>query len=113
MLPTWLHTLLAPPRPPAPVCVPVARDASAFATAALRNETAAVQAAVEGSRNWALTRAARALGRFVARGDLARDAVEEALNGAGQAAGLTVRETAATVTSALNWSIRNNPHRAA
>lgn len=113
VLPTWLHTLLAPPRPPAPVCVPVARDASAFATAALRNETAAVQAAVEGSRNWALTRAARALGRFVARGDLARDAVEEALNGAGQAAGLTVRETAATVTSALNWSIRNNPHRAA
>ncbi|MFJ5799252.1 bifunctional DNA primase/polymerase [Streptomyces decoyicus] len=113
VLPDWLHMLLAPPRPAAPVAVPVARDASAFATAALRNETAAVQAAPEGSRNWALTRAARALGRFVARGDLGRDVVEEALNGAGQAAGLTARETAATVTSALNWSIRNNPQRAA
>lgn len=113
VLPDWLHVLLAPPRRPAPVNVPVARDVSAFATAALRNETAAVKAATEGSRNWTLTRAARALGRLVARGDLARDAVEEALNGAGQAVGLTAQETAATVTSALNWSIRNNPQRAA
>ncbi|MFJ5802534.1 bifunctional DNA primase/polymerase [Streptomyces decoyicus] len=113
VLPDWLHALLAPPRRTARVDLPVARDASAFATAALRNETAAVEGAVEGSRNWALTRAARALGRFVARGDLARDVVEEALNGAGQAAGLTAQETAATVTSALNWSIRNNPQQAA
>jgi hypothetical protein len=111
-LPEWLGEALTPPqrtmqaRP-----VAVAWDAPAYAAAALRNEFANVAAAPEGSRNQTLTRAARALGRLVAAGQLARGVVEEALKEAGQAVGLTERECTPVITSALNWSIANNPAR--
>jgi hypothetical protein len=49
---------------------------------------------------------ARALGRFVAWGEIARDVVEEAFQAAGEAAGLPPRECRATIRSALDWSIR-------
>ncbi|MEW9509043.1 bifunctional DNA primase/polymerase [Streptomyces bacillaris] len=113
-LPEWLYTLLAPRKSaqglmsaPAPV------RASRYAAAALKAETAAVAGAGEGVRNWTLVRAARALGRFIPSGDLARHEVEQALNSAGLRAGLREHECRATVASALNWSIANNPGRPA
>ncbi|MBO8194896.1 bifunctional DNA primase/polymerase [Streptomyces oryzae] len=109
-LPAWLRQWLAPtPSEPCSVRVNVPRNASAYASAALRNETANVATAPEGTRNAALTRAARALGRLVASGDLPRDQVEEALKQAGATAGLLPRECGPVITSALNWSIAHNP----
>lgn len=114
-LPDWLRDALTTAQRPARrfAASPVARDASRYALAALRNETANVAGASEGSRNWTLTRAARALGRLVASGDLARDVVEEALRQAGEAAGLRSRYCDGVITSALNWSIAHNPGQAA
>lgn len=113
-LPEWLHAHLTPRQPlrglttaPAPV------RASRYAAAALRAETAAVAGAGEGVRNWTLVRAARALGRFIPSGDLARSEVEAALNSAGLRAGLRENECRSAVASALNWSIANNPGRSA
>ncbi|WP_345699604.1 bifunctional DNA primase/polymerase [Kitasatospora terrestris] len=116
-LPGWLADLLAPPAS-RPVWQPVkprsgGGSGHGYAAAALLNETANVAAAGEGARNWTLTRAARALGRFVANGTLARAEVEDALKGAGEACGLPARDVTATITSALNWSIANNPRGAA
>ncbi|NJQ05497.1 bifunctional DNA primase/polymerase [Streptomyces lonarensis] len=108
-LPNWLLALLALPVRRTVASAPVPGRAPAYVAAAFRSETDAVATAPEGARNAALTRAARALGRFVAAGQLTRSEVEGALNGAGQHAGLTPSETRATVTSALNWSIANNP----
>ncbi|WP_030273453.1 bifunctional DNA primase/polymerase [Streptomyces sp. NRRL B-24484] len=112
-LPTWLAALLTPP-PPRPLWRPVNPSAGrgsghGYVAAALLNETANVAAAGEGARNWTLTRAARALGRFVADGRLTRAEVEDALKGAGEACGLPARDVTATITNALNWSIANNP----
>ncbi|MFD8483212.1 bifunctional DNA primase/polymerase [Kitasatospora sp. NPDC059673] len=110
-LPPWIARLLAPAQPAAvrPAVTIRARNGSAYAAAALRNETANVAGAAEGTRNWTLTRAARALGRLVADGRLTRAEVEDALKGAGEACGLPARDVAATITSALDWSIANNP----
>ncbi|WP_405195418.1 bifunctional DNA primase/polymerase [Streptomyces anulatus] len=113
-LPEWLYTPLTPrqsSRGLTVASVPV--RTSRYAAAALRAETAAVAGAGEGVRNWTLVRAARALGRFIPSGDLARSEVEAALNSAGLAAGLRENECHAAVTSALNWSIANNPGRPA
>lgn len=114
-LPAWLAALLTPPpRPPlAPAqAVRHVRDATAYVTAALRNETANVASAPSGARNAALTRAARALGRLIASGDLDRPGVEAALKQASAAAGLREHESAPTITHALNWSIAHNPQKA-
>lgn len=113
-LPEWLRALLAPRQSSrALVVAPVPGRASRYAAAALRAETAAVAGAGEGVRNWTLVRAARALGRFIPSGDLARHEVEQALNSAGLAAGLREHECRSAVASALNWSIANNPGRPA
>ncbi|MGW4038525.1 bifunctional DNA primase/polymerase [Streptomyces sp. NPDC004778] len=113
-LPEWLYALLTPRQPTRALMVaPAPVRASRYAAAALRAETAAVAGAGEGVRNWTLVRAARALGRFIPSGDLARHEVEQALNSAGLAAGLRENECRAAVTSALNWSIANNPGRPA
>ncbi|MDI2127797.1 bifunctional DNA primase/polymerase [Yinghuangia seranimata] len=113
-LPTWLGSLLRPaPVERRAVPTPSARSSSRYADAALRNETANVAGAQEGTRNATLVRAARALGRLVASGDLTRVEVEDALKGAASAAGLAERESAPAITSALNWSIANNPKAAA
>ncbi|MEU9199477.1 bifunctional DNA primase/polymerase [Streptomyces sp. NPDC048332] len=109
-LPEWLYTLLKPRQAlRALTAAPTPLRASRYAAAALKAERAAVAAAGEGVRNWTLVRAARALGRFVASGDLSRTEVEEALNWGGLAAGLRESECRAAITSALNWSIANNP----
>ncbi len=113
-LPEWLHALLTPRQPSRTLtAVPVPVRASRYAAAALRAETAAVAGAGEGVRNWTLVRAARALGRFIPSGDLARHEVEQALNSAGLRAGLRENECRAAVASALNWSIANNHGRPA
>lgn len=113
-LPEWLHALLTPRQPSrALMAAPAPVQASRYASAALKAETAAVAGAGEGVRNWTLVRAARALGRFIPSGDLARHEVEQALNSAGLRAGLHETECRAAITSALNWSIANNPGRPA
>ncbi|WP_346012269.1 bifunctional DNA primase/polymerase [Streptomyces sp. SID3343] len=113
-LPDWLLALLRP----APVVrrrvpTPIPRDTSAYAAAALRNETANVAGTAEGGRNAALVRAARALGRLVASGDLPRAVVEDALKEGAMGSGLTERESVPAITSALNWSIAHNSASAA
>ncbi|MEE1806415.1 bifunctional DNA primase/polymerase [Streptomyces sp. BE133] len=113
-LPDWLYTLLRPRQVPRGLmAVPSSSRASRYATAALRAETATVGSAPEGERDSTLLSAARALGRFVAWGDLPRSVVEEALQSAGECAGLSSRQCRSTVRSGLNWSIARNPQRRA
>ncbi|MDK9494689.1 bifunctional DNA primase/polymerase [Streptomyces katrae] len=113
-LPGWVHAKITePPRIRATPIYPLtdgpAGRRAAYATAALRNEEANVTGASDGTRNKVLVRAARALGRLVASGDLDRMVVEEALSRGAEAAGLKPYEYRSAITSALNWSIRNNP----
>lgn len=68
-------------------------------------------AAQVGERETKLFRAARALGRFVAWGDLPRHVVEQALQEGGEAAGLSASECRSTLRSALDWSIAHNQSR--
>ncbi|MFE4330283.1 bifunctional DNA primase/polymerase [Streptomyces sp. NPDC056831] len=111
-LPEWLYALLAPRQPSRGLmAVPSSSKASRYAAAALRAETATVRTAQEGERDSTLLSAARALGRFIAWGDLPRSAVEEALQEAGESAGLSSRQCRSTVRSGLNWSIARNPQR--
>ncbi|MEW1683024.1 bifunctional DNA primase/polymerase [Streptomyces sp. NPDC093594] len=112
-LPGWLKALLVPPHPVnrPPVAGAASGRQRPYVAAALARETAAVGAAREGQRNATLLRAGRALGRFVASGDLSRTVVENALQGAGESAGLTVAECRATLRSALDWSIAHNSTR--
>ncbi|MFF3062404.1 bifunctional DNA primase/polymerase [Streptomyces sp. NPDC057909] len=111
-LPDWLYALLVPRQPSRGLmAVPLSSKASRYAAAALRAETATVQAAREGERDCALLSAARALGRFIAWGDLPRSVVEEALQEAGESAGLSSRQCRSTVRSGLNWSIARNLQR--
>jgi hypothetical protein len=106
-LPEWLYTRLTARQVlRALTAAPVASRSSRRATAALDAETAAVAATTEGGRNARLLAGARALGRFVAWGEIPRDVVEEAFQGAGESAGLPPAECRATIRSALNWSIR-------
>ncbi|MYS24680.1 Bifunctional DNA primase/polymerase, N-terminal [Streptomyces sp. DvalAA-14] len=115
-LPEWLQTALtAPQKPVAATIRPVAtRDASRLATVVLERETAAVAMAVEGGRNAELLRAVRAVGRFVAWGDLDRATVEAAFQAGGETAGLPASECRATIRSALDYSIRTaRPREAA
>ncbi|WP_432073050.1 bifunctional DNA primase/polymerase [Streptomyces wuyuanensis] len=106
-LPEWLCALLTPRQSSRGLMVaPVAPRSSRCATAALNAETAAVATTTEGGRNARLLAGARAIGRFVAWGDLPRDVVEQAFQGAGELAGLPPAECRATIRSALNWSIR-------
>ncbi|MGW5738931.1 MULTISPECIES: bifunctional DNA primase/polymerase [Streptomyces] len=109
-LPNWLHALLQTPAAPpgtallAPRLVP--GTASRRASVALEREAAGVAGTGEGGRNQRLLAGARALGRFVAWGEIPRQVVEEAFQAAGEAAGLSASECTTTINSALNWSIR-------
>ncbi|MFE7387923.1 bifunctional DNA primase/polymerase [Streptomyces sp. NPDC057582] len=106
-LPAWLLVALTPgPQPAQPVRIHVPRCGNRAAEVALERETVAVAAAPEGDRNEQLLRSARAVGRFVAWGDLPRHGVEQAFQVAGESAGLSAAECRSTVRSALNWSIR-------
>ncbi|WP_411090051.1 bifunctional DNA primase/polymerase [Streptomyces sp. 061-3] len=106
-LPAWLLVALTPgPQPAQPVRIHVPRCGNRAAEVALERETVAVATAPEGDRNAQLLRSARAVGRFVAWGDLPRHEVEQAFQVAGESAGLSAAECRSTVRSALNWSIR-------
>ncbi|MCW8100586.1 bifunctional DNA primase/polymerase [Streptomyces tauricus] len=117
-LPSGLLALLTPPHPSTPSpCAPpytpaVARTVRA-AEAALTWGRRNVRQAPEGTRNVRLLESARAMGRFVAWGDIPRHVVEDAFQGEGEAAGLTAAECRTTIRSALDWSIRTCRPRAA
>ncbi|WP_221348802.1 bifunctional DNA primase/polymerase [Streptomyces beigongshangae] len=107
-LPPALLALLVPPHPstsPRPAPAPVARTGRG-AEAALIWGRRNVRQAPEGTRNARLLESARAMGRFVAWGDIPRHVVEDAFQGEGEAAGLTAAECRSTIRSALDWSIR-------
>ncbi|RCG20784.1 DNA primase [Streptomyces diacarni] len=110
-LPGWLHDALKPPQRPArPAAGPVVTRAGGYAAAALRGEVANVAGAADGTRNATLLRAARALGRLVASGDLDRGEVEEALSrGAAANATQSQRYYDDVIRRGLDWSITHNP----
>ncbi|WP_330469351.1 bifunctional DNA primase/polymerase (plasmid) [Streptomyces longwoodensis] len=111
-LPDWLCGHLRPaPKPSQAPSVAVAGQSRRYADVALTAETQNVATAQRGAREAALFRAARALGRFVAWGDLPRHVVEQALQEAGETAGLTAAECRSTLRSALTWSITHNTRR--
>ncbi|MEU3242031.1 bifunctional DNA primase/polymerase [Streptomyces sp. NPDC006875] len=107
--PSWLLSILKPAAKPAQTSSGVvAGQSRRYADVALADETRNVAEAQLGSREARLFRAARALGRFVAWGDLPRHVVEQALQGAGEATGLSASECRSTLRSALDWSIAHN-----
>ncbi|MFF0794319.1 bifunctional DNA primase/polymerase [Streptomyces spiralis] len=111
-LPEWLQTILQPaPKTSQAPSVAVTGQSRRYADTALANETWNVATAQVGEREAKLFRAARALGRFVAWGDLPRHVVEQALQEAGESTGLTAAECRSTLRSALNWSITHNQSR--
>ena len=98
------HYGAAPPAAPADPFDPARATSgrgAGYADAALGDEVARVLAAVNGTRNHALNRAAFSLGQLVAGGALDRDVVVRELTNAGRAAGLTDAEVRATITSGL------------
>lgn len=108
-LPGWLLNALRPPQKPAKAVNQVLPNrVGRYAEAALRNEEKNVASAPEGQRNAVLVRAARALGRLIASGDLGRVEVEEALSRGAEAVGQRPYEYRSAISSALNWSIRHN-----
>ncbi|KUN07432.1 DNA primase [Streptomyces yokosukanensis] len=113
-LPLWLQAILQPaPKPAETPSGSVAGQSHRYADVALANETRNVATAQPGARESSLFRAARALGRLVAWGDLPRHVVEQALQEAGQRAGLSAAECRSTLRSALDWSIAHNSARRA
>ena len=89
-------------------------NATRCAVAVLDRETAAVATTGEGRRNAELLRAVRAVGRFVAWGDLDRTTVEAGFSGGGRVGRTPAAECRATIRSALDWSIRTaRPREAA
>ncbi|MER5410734.1 bifunctional DNA primase/polymerase [Streptomyces sp. NPDC002769] len=111
-VPSWLLSIVRPA--PKPIQAPpgaVVGQSRRYADVALAAETRNVAAAQVGEREAKLFRAARALGRFVAWGDLPRHVVEQALQTGGEAAGLSASECRSTLRSALDWSIAHNQDR--
>lgn len=109
-LPAWLHDALKPPQRPArDVSVPLTTRAGGYAAAALRGEVDNVATAADGTRNATLLRAARALGRLIASGDLDRGEVEQALSRAASGnATQYQRYYDDVITRGLDWSIAHN-----
>ncbi|MFF6640337.1 bifunctional DNA primase/polymerase [Streptomyces althioticus] len=109
-LPAWLHDALKPPSRPRYAMPDSLKNASGYAAAALRSEVTNVATAADGTRNATLLRAARALGRLVASGDLDRGEVEQALSRA--AAGNATQSQHYyddVIRRGLDWSIAHNP----
>ncbi|MFJ3527285.1 bifunctional DNA primase/polymerase [Streptomyces sp. NPDC090132] len=111
-LPFWLQSILTPaPKPSQAPSMAAPGQSRGYADVALASETRNVASAQHGGREAALFRAARALGRFVAWGDLPRHVVEQALQEAGESTGLPASQCRSTLRSALDWSIAHNPAR--
>lgn len=108
-MPAWLVDLLDPPKVEPRPAPEISGDGEQYALAALRAEVAEVAGSPEGQRNHRLNRAAWALGRFVASGNLPLVNVIHALVEAGRAAGLGEIEVRRTVESGLNARIGDMP----
>ena len=107
-LPDWLAGLLEdshrPPTASAPTSVP---HKTAYATAALHQETRLVATARPGTRNDTLNRAAFSLGQLVAAGLLPAPTVATALASAAERAGLPAEEARRTIRSGMTAGARN------
>ncbi len=107
-MPEWLWALVirkAPERATTAIVAPADLDrsrCSAWARAALAEETTRVRQAAEGSRNHTLNRAAFALGQIVAGGHLDPDDATGRLADAALAAGLAETEIRSTIASGLS-----------
>ncbi|MFC9685738.1 bifunctional DNA primase/polymerase [Streptomyces sp. NPDC056948] len=115
-LPAWLATLLTEPTKPTVVDLAPLRDGTRAARAALERECAVIAGAVEGGpngRNNTLHKSACKVARFVAWGDLPRDAAEQAIQAAGEASGLPPAECRTTIRSAMDWVIAHATQRQA
>ncbi|MCI0386531.1 bifunctional DNA primase/polymerase [Streptomyces sp. CNQ085] len=112
-LPGWLLSILQPaPKPAQTPTGPTVGQSRRYADVALANEVRNVATAADGTRNATLLRAARALGRLIASGDLTRVQVEQALREA--AAGNATqpqRYYDDVIRRGLDWSIAHNPTR--
>ncbi|ARZ68747.1 DNA primase [Streptomyces albireticuli] len=106
-LPRWVAALLLePPEPAAPPVIRLVRDGTRAARTALERECAIVAAARKGGesgRNNTLHRSTCKVARFVAWGDIDQHTVEEAIQGAGESAGLPAAECRTTIRSAMDW----------
>ena len=80
----------------------VVHSANGYANAALEREAAAVVDAAVGMRNDTLNRAAFALARFCASGDLTAAVIADVLLAAATVAGLPTYEARATIASGLS-----------
>lgn len=113
-LPLWLAELLtSPPVPVTSVCGEPPRRLDAYITAIVTAETAKVTAAVPGSRNATLFRAAFTLGRLVAGGELDETSTRDVLlTAAAVQVGhdFTAREVGRTIANGLAVGA-NRPRR--
>ncbi|KOV98176.1 MULTISPECIES: bifunctional DNA primase/polymerase [unclassified Streptomyces] len=108
-LPGWLHDALKPRRRLHYAMVNSLKCRSGYSAAALRSEALNVATAADGTRNATLLRAARALGRLVASGDLSRAEVEQALSRAAAGnATQSQRYYDDVIARGLDWSIAHN-----
>ena len=111
-LPPWLSRLVAEPPAPAPaapaqwVAAGDIAQGRAYALAALRAETSRVAAAVPGTRNDTLNRAAFSLGQLVTAGLLPPIPVITSLIDAAMHAGLPEEEAIRTVRSGMAGGAR-------
>jgi hypothetical protein len=107
--PGWLLALLErthvadrhPPVDQLRAPLPTGGRAARYAAGAMRAELAGLAAAVEGTRNATLNRAAFSLGQFVATGLIDRDQVTSELERVATGLGLGQREIERTVASGL------------
>jgi bifunctional DNA primase/polymerase-like protein len=107
-LPSWIaRALTQPPPPAAPSPIAISNvPAVPYGLAALREETARVAAAPEGTRNDTLNRAAFSLGQLVAGGCLPGSAVISSLAEAARESGLPDREATRTINSGMTAGTR-------
>ena len=100
----WLAGLLEDSHRPPTASVP---HGTAYAAAALHQETRLVATARSGTRNDTLNRAAFSLGHLVAAGLLPAATVATALASAAERAGLPVEEARRTIRSGMTAGARN------
>ncbi|MFD7534273.1 bifunctional DNA primase/polymerase [Streptomyces sp. NPDC059819] len=113
VVPGWLLSILKPaPKPAQTHPAPSPGHSHRYADVALTSEARNVATAADGTRNATLLRAARALGRFIASGDLPRTVVEQALRDAASANATEPQHYYDDVIRrGLDWSITHNPTR--
>ncbi|MFF8634954.1 bifunctional DNA primase/polymerase [Streptomyces pilosus] len=112
-LPGWLLSILRPaPKPIQAPTAPLTGQSRRYVDVALANEVRNVATAADGTRNATLLRAARALGRLIASGDLTRVQVEQALREAAAGnATQSQRYYDDVIRRGLDWSIAHNAVR--